>query len=134
MCYAELTRQLTEKEASGWIYCAKHDTNTVVLFVQAKGDNPTKQPRILDARDRNDVVNPNHIPLPSIEELMELVAARKYWSKFDLADRYYNIRIEEDSEQHATFLTHMGYYHSRIMQQGDCNAPATIVQAIYKVF
>jgi len=64
---------------------------------------------------------------------MELVAARKYCSKIGLADEYYNIRIEEDSEQHSTFLTHMGYYHSHIMQQGDRNATATIVRAMYEV-
>jgi len=34
--YAKLTKQLTEEEASGRIYCAEQDTNTVVLFVQAK--------------------------------------------------------------------------------------------------
>jgi len=114
--YAELTKQLNEQEASGRIYRAEHDTNAVVLFVQAKQDDPTKPRRLLDARDRNDAVDPNHTPLPSIEELMELVAARKYWSKIDLADVYHNIRIEEDSEKHSTFLTHMGYYRSRIMQ------------------
>ena len=65
---------------------------------------------------------------------MELVAARKYWSKIDLADGYHNIRIEENSEQHCTFLTHMGYYRSRIMQQNECNAPATIVRAMYAIF
>jgi len=65
---------------------------------------------------------------------MELVAARKYWSKIDLADGYHNVKIVEDSEQHATFLTHMPYYRSRIMQQGDHNAPATMVRAIYEIF
>jgi len=79
----------------------------VVLFVQAKRDDPTKPRRILDARDRNEAVDLNHTPLPSIEELMELVAAVKYWSKIDLADGYHNIRIEEDSEKHSTFLTNM---------------------------
>jgi len=132
--YAELTRQLNEEEASGQIYCAEHDTNVVVLFVQAKRDDPTKPRRISDARAWNDAVDPNHTPLPSFEELMELVAARKYWSKIDLADGYHNVRIEEDSEQHSTFLTQMGYYHSRIMQQGDGNAPATMVRAMYAIF
>jgi len=76
--YAELTRQLTEEEGSGWIYRTEHDTHGVVLFVQAKRDDPTKPRRILDARDQNEAVDPNHTPFPSIEELMELVAARKY--------------------------------------------------------
>jgi len=37
--YAELMRQLTEEEASGRIYHVEHDTNAVVLFVQAKRDD-----------------------------------------------------------------------------------------------
>jgi len=83
----DLTRHLTEEEGSGQIYRTEHDSNTVVLFIEAKRDDPTKPGRILDARDRNDVVHPNHTPLSSIEELMELVAARKYWGKIDLVDR-----------------------------------------------
>jgi len=65
---------------------------------------------------------------------MVLVAARKYWSKIDLADGYHNIRIEKDSEQHSTFLTHMGYYRSRIMLQGNRNAPATMVRPMDEIF
>jgi len=76
--YAELIRQLSEEEASRWIYRAGHDTNVVALFVQAKQDDPNQPRRILDPRDRNKPVDPNHTPLPSIEELMELVAGRKY--------------------------------------------------------
>jgi len=52
----------------------------------------------LYGRDWCEGVDPNHIPLPSIEEFMKLVSAQKYWSKIDLSDGYHNIRIEEDSE------------------------------------
>jgi len=132
--YTKLTKQLNEEEASGGIYRAEHNTNAVVLFVQAKRDDPTKPRHLLDARDRNDAVDPNHTPLSSIDELMELVTARKYWSKIDLAGGYHNIGIEEGSEQHSTFLTHVGYYRSRIVQQGDRNSPATMVRALYEIF
>ena len=44
------------------------------------------------------------------------------------------ISQSKDSEQHSTFLTHMGYYRSRIMQQGNCNAPATMARAMYEIF
>ena len=74
-------RQLTEKEASGRIYRAEHDTNAVVLFVPAKHDDSSKPRRILDARDRNDMVDANHTPLSSITELwrkslLEKIGAR----------------------------------------------------------
>ena len=95
--FAEVTKQLTEEETSGRIYRAEYDTNTIALFVQAKRDDPIKPQRILDYRDRNDAMDPNLTPLPSIEKLMELVAAGKYCSKIDLADGYHNIRIKEGS-------------------------------------
>jgi len=65
---------------------------------------------------------------------MELVAARNYLSKINLVDGYHNIRIEEDTEECYTFFIYMGYYRSRIMQQGDRNGPATIVRAMYEIF
>ena len=104
----ELTKQLIKEEASGRIYLAEHDNNAVVLFVQSKRDDPNKPRCNLDASDCNEAVYPNHTPLPSIEEFMELGAAGKYWSNNYLIDRYHNIRIEEDSEQYSTFLTNMG--------------------------
>ena len=52
----------------------------------------------------------------------------------DLSDRYHNIRIDPDSEKHTTFLCHMGHYRSRVMQQGDCNAPPTMVRAMNEIF
>jgi len=79
-------RRLTEEEVSGQIYRAGHDTSAVVLFIRTKRDDPTKPRPILNARDRNEGVDHNHTPLPGIKQLMELVAARKYWSKIDLAD------------------------------------------------
>ena len=70
---------------------------------KSQRDNWIKPRHILDARDRNEVDDPNHTLLATIEKLMELVAARKYWSKIDLVDRYYNLRIEEDLEQPSIF-------------------------------
>jgi len=132
--YAEHITQLPEEEDTGRIYHTEHDTNVVVLFVQAKWDDSTKPRRILDARDQNDMAEFNYTPFTSIEELMNQVTTRKYWSKIDLADGYHNSRIEKDLEQHSTSLTHLGYYRTRIIQQGDCYTPATMVQAIYETF
>jgi len=41
--------------------------------------------------------------------------------------------MEEDLEQHSTCLAHMGYYCSRIIQQGDRNATPMIVWAMYEI-
>ena len=40
------------------------------------------------------------------------------------------MRHTEESEKHSTFLCHLGYFRSRVMQQGDCNAPAIIMKVM----
>ena len=70
----------------------------------------------------------------AVIEAMEFVAARPLWSKTDLTNGYYNTRIDSDSEKHSTFLCHMGHYLSRVMQQVDHNATATIVRAMNTIF
>ena len=130
----EITDKINSEEISGRVYRAEDDTNVVVMFTQPKRDRH-KEPRfLLDCRPRDAVTTRNHTPLPNIEEAIEFVAARPWWSKIDLTDGYHNIRIDPDSEKHTTFLCHMGHYRSRVMQQGDCNAPATMVGVMNEIF
>ena len=130
----EITDKMNSEEIAGSVYRAEDDTNAVVMFTQPKRDRH-KEPRfLLDCRPRHAVTITNHTPLPNIEEAIEFVAARPWWSKIDLTDGYHNIRIDPDSEKHTTFLCHIGHYRCRVMQQGDCNAPATLVRAMYEIF
>ena len=52
----------------------------------------------------------------------------------DLRDGYLNICIDPDLEKHTTFLCRIGHYRSHLMQQGDSNAPATMVRAMNEIF
>ena len=65
-----------------------------------------------------------------MDELLNWLAQQKYISKLDLVDGYHNVRHTEESEKHSTFLCHLGYFRSRVMQQGDCNALATIMRVM----
>ena len=87
-----------------------------------------------DRGQRNAVTIRNHTALPDIEEAIEFVASRPLWSQIHLTDVYYNIRIDPDSEIQNTFLCHIGYYRSRVMQHGDCNTPARMVGAMNDIF
>lgn len=93
-----------------------------------------KEPRfLLDYRPRNAITIQNHTPLPNIKEGIEFVAARPSWCLIELRDGYYNIRIDTESDKHTTFLGHMGYYRSRVKEQGYYNATATIVRAMKEI-
>ena len=86
--------------------------NGVVMFCVAKGDQPDKPSFVTDYHLRNLGVYKKQTPLPNIDELIELVAAYLVWSKIDLADAYFNIRLEESSEKWKTVLTTHGKMRS----------------------
>ena len=80
----EITDKINREEISGRVYRAEDDTNAGVMFTQPKRDRP-KEPRyLLDCRPRNAVTIRNHSRLPNIEEAIEFVAARPWWSKIFL--------------------------------------------------
>jgi len=70
------------------------------------------------------------MPMPSINQIIDWLASKKFKSKLDLTDGYYNIRQHPDSVKHITFSYNMGKFDSRVMQQGDCNAPTIMMRAM----
>ena len=103
------------------------------MFIQRKHERPNEPRFLLDCRPRNNVTIRNHTPIPNIEELIEFVEPKPFWTIIDLANCYFNVRIDPDWEQHSTFITFRGYFRSRVMQQGDCNAPATMVRVMHAI-
>jgi hypothetical protein len=62
------------------------------------------------------------------------VARAKIRSKIDLSDVYEQVRICTQDVDKTAFATIAGTYVSLIMQQGDCNAPATFQQLMTLIF
>ena len=99
----EIINKMNSEQISGRVCRDEEDTNSVVMFTQHKRDRP-KEPRLLPyCRPRNAVTIRNHSPLPNIEQVIEIVAARQLCSKIDLTDGYHNIRINPGSEKHNSF-------------------------------
>ena len=99
------------------------------MFTQPKKGSK-KAKFLLNCVLRNLVTIKDKTPLPNMDELLNWLAQQKFISKLDLVDRYHNVRYTEESEKHSTFLCHLGYFRSRVMQQGDCNAPATMMKVM----
>jgi hypothetical protein len=64
----------------------------------------------------------------------EDVARAKYRSKIDLADAYEQVRVKPNDVQKTVFSMIMGTYISNVVQQGDCNAPATFQRLMMSIF
>ena len=97
------------------MYSAPYDKNADVMFCVAKRDQLNKPRYMTDCRLRNVAVYKKQTPLPNIAELIELVATYPVWSKIDLADGYFNIRVIESSEKWNTILTTHGKMRNRVM-------------------
>jgi hypothetical protein len=89
---------------------------------------------IVDAQQWNDNTVKDIMPLPDQEVIREDVAWAKIQSKIDLSDTYEQVRIRMQDVDKMAFATIAGMYVSLIMQQGDCNAPATFQQLMTSIF
>ena len=56
---------------------------------------------------------------------MDRVNGAKVFSKIDLKDAYYRIRIREGDEWKTIFCTHYGYFEYLVMPFGLTNMPTT---------
>lgn len=115
------------------INTATNYKNALFIFYIAKRDQADKPRFVTDCWLRNLAVPKKHTSLPYIDELIELVATYKVWTKTDLADRYFNISVQESSEEMKTILPTHAKNRRRAMSQGDYNAHGTMMEAMQEM-
>ena len=71
--------------------------------------------------------------MPQIEQIMEELADKKLFTKFDIRSGYHNVQIKEEDCWKAAFKTPFGLYHPNIMLFGLCNSPATFQRLTNRV-
>jgi hypothetical protein len=72
----------------------------------------------------NKVTIKNQHLLPLILESLERLAGARYYSKLDVRDTYYWIRIREGDEWKTAFCIKYGHFEYIVMPFGLTNAPA----------
>jgi hypothetical protein len=86
----------------------------------------------VDYRGLNRVSVKNRYPLPLISEILDRITGAQYFSKIDVKDAYYRIRIKEGDEWKTAFRTRYGHYEYLVMPFGLTNAPATFQHYIHQ--
>ena len=103
------------------------------MFIKPKPAKEGEEPKarfLLDCIPRNDVIEKDKIPLPKIKDLLSWAAKKNFLSLFDLEDGFHNIRIHKDYVKFSAFTCLRGTFVSKVMQQGDCNAPRTMMRVM----
>lgn len=63
--------------------------------------------------------------LPRISDLLERVSGARYFSKVNLLDGYYQVRMRVADIPKTAFTTPYGHFEFKVMPMGLCGAPST---------
>jgi hypothetical protein len=127
----ELRQKITRYTTAGWWEMKAVYQACPLLCVPKKSG---KLRTVVDARKRNDNTFKDVTPFPDQDQIRMDVARAKYRTKIDMSDAYEQIRVEKEDVWKTAFATTLGTFVSHVMQQGDCNAPATFQRLMTWIF
>ena len=122
-CVAEmLTGGQIEPSDSPW-------SSPVVLVT--KKDGGTRF--CVDYRQLNDATTKDAYPLPLIDDTLDMLAGKQWFSTLDLASGYWQVSLSQKARVKTAFATHSGLFQFRVMLFGLCNAHATFERLMDRV-
>ena len=89
---------------------------------------------VQDYRKLNQVTIKDKTPLPLIGEVIDKLKEARYFNKLDLIWGYNNVRIKEENEWKAVFLTNKGLFEPQVLYFGLCNLPGTFQRMMNSIF
>ena len=78
----------------------------------------------IDYRRLNAITDPDPYYMTTLEEILERVGSSRCVSKLDLCKGFYQIEVEEESQEKTAFITPFGKFSFKRMPFGLRNAPA----------
>eukprot|EP00253_Pinus_taeda_P012698 PITA_12698 len=88
----------------------------------------------VDYRELNKATQKDHFPLPFIDQVLDTLAGKKFFSFLDGFSGYNQIQISPEDQDKTTFTCPWGTFAYRVLPFGLCNAPATFQRAILSIF
>ncbi len=107
-----------------WKMTSSSNTISMLLIPKPRTDPPLLR-TVFDLRERNKNTWRLTSPLPNMDGMLRRAASKKFQSLLDLKTSYEQIRVEPSHVARITATTPDGNMVSYVVQQGDCNGPAT---------
>lgn len=82
----------------------------------------------------NKVTTRNNFPLPLIEDCIDNLGSKKYFTLLDLKNGFHQVKMAESSIKYTAFITPDGHYEYKMMPFGLKNGPAEFQQFINGIF
>ena len=87
----------------------------------------------VDYRRLNLATVKDSYPLPRIDDTLDMLAGKRWFSTLDLASGYWQVSLSPEARCKTAFATHSGLFQFKVMLFGLCNAPATFERLIDQV-
>jgi hypothetical protein len=87
----------------------------------------------VDLRKLNAITKKDSFLLPRIDDVLDLLQGRQYFSTLDLASGYWQIELEEDSKEKIAFIVDNNLYEWNPLAFGFKNAPGTFQRLMNSV-
>jgi hypothetical protein len=88
----------------------------------------------VDYQELNKATQKDHFPLPFIDQVLDTLAGKQFFSFLDGFSGYNQIQITPEDQDKTTFTCPWGTFAYRVLPFGLCNAPATFQRAILSIF
>lgn len=88
----------------------------------------------VDYRVLNKVTVRDNCPLPLIEDQLDVLAGKKYFTTLDLKDGFFHIQMHEDSVKYTSFVTPLSQFEYLRMPFGLKGAPLKFQRYVTKIF
>ena len=118
----EVSKQVTELMDLGLLRPSTSGFGAPILLVKKK-DGSFRM--CIDYRRLNAITKKDSFPLPLIDDLVDKLQGAKIFSKVDLKSGFHQVKMDPDSIDRTTFVTHDGSFEWLVMPMGLSNAPAT---------
>ena len=88
----------------------------------------------VDYRKLNEITVKDAFPLPRVQDTLDALAGAQYFSSFDLAAGYHQIKVRAEDRAKTAFVTPFGHYQYVRCPMGLTNSPATFQRFMEHVF
>jgi len=117
-----LREYLEINEKRGWIRAFTSLAGAPIPFVKKKDGGLNL---CVDYRQLNEITIKDWTQLPLIGESLDQLSSATIYTKLNIRDAYYNLRIAKGDEWKMAFRTRYGLYEYCVMPFGLTNAPAS---------
>lgn len=88
----------------------------------------------IDYRGLNKITNKHKLPISFIDEMLDKLHGKKYFSKLYLWSGYYQIWVRLENVENIALRTHEGNYEFKVMPFSLTNAPTTFQATMNELF